>query len=109
MRMKNLLIAAAIAALTLPAVADRAPLTSADIKPWPLTVPAGEVECTNNLVTFHAGGKTYAVNGSAKGYAKAKNLAWRDVREIWRDDPGVPGTKVVITPIIDRGLALCAK
>lgn len=80
---------------------------------WPLTVKSGVLACQPldsggrvQLVTFTAAdGKTYAVNGTAKGHAKSRG--WLEIRPIWKDDPAIPGLKISIGPLIDRGLALC--
>ncbi len=72
---------------------------------WPLTVDAGTLSCGGQVVSFRANGITYAVNGSAKAYGQ--KLGWRDVREIWRDNPDAQGTKVDIGPLIRKGTELC--
>lgn len=79
---------------------------------WPLTVTSGTLGCEPvsgnlkvQLVTFSSGGKTYALNGIACGHAKKRG--WLEVRPIWKDNPEIPGTKINIGPLIDRGLALC--
>ena len=79
---------------------------------WPLTVQSGTLRCEPlstmpkvKLVTFTSNGKTYAVNGIARGHAKKHG--WRQIDEIWKADPKVPGMKINIDLLIDRGLALC--
>jgi hypothetical protein len=72
---------------------------------WPLTVSSGELGCERNAVTFRANGITYAINGPAM--ARGKYLGWRDIREIWKDNPAIPGTKINIGPMIEKGLLLC--
>lgn len=82
-------------------------------KEWPLTVDSGTLSCeqvpgvrSGQLVTFTTQGKTYAVNGTAKGHAK--NRGWiEEIRPIWKDHPDVPGLKIPISSLIDRGLQLC--
>ena len=70
---------------------------------WPFTVASGRVECiAPSKVVFHANGKTYAVNGMASG-----DKRFRDLREIWRDNPDPIFPKINIGPIIDKGLTLC--
>ncbi|MDP1820676.1 MAG: DUF2511 domain-containing protein [Acidimicrobiales bacterium] len=56
-------------------------------------------------VVFVREGVTYALNGLARG--SAEENGWREIDEIWRDNPDIPGTKVDIGPLIDRGLDLC--
>lgn len=54
--------------------AQERPLSRADLgADWPFTVDAGVLACEpGNHVVFRTGGKTYAINGSAKG-ASATN------------------------------------
>lgn len=81
---------------------------------WPFTVDSGLLAAnpTGRLgdgtliaeVTFTTGGKTYWVNGIAKGTHK-----YNDLYEIWADDPKVPrelAIKKDMGPIIDMGLRL---
>ena len=76
---------------------------------WPLTVAGGALSCkpvgSLGIVTFTANGKTYAVNGTAMGQAK-KN-GWKEIDEIWKPNPTIPGTKIDMEPILDKGLSLC--
>lgn len=75
----------------------------AESRTWPLTVDRGTLDCApGNLVTFTAGGTTYAVNGTAKGANE-----WADIDSIWADDGSGLGLKVNIGDLIDAGLALC--
>jgi hypothetical protein len=76
---------------------------------WPFTVSEGVLMCTNVgsipwQVTFTANGVTYAVNGAAL-------LAhlYADMTVIMRDSPAIPGTKVNLRPVVQRGLALCRR
>lgn len=69
---------------------------------WPFTVDDGSVACEGGAVTFTSGDVTYAVNGTAKSQE-----AGADVMAIWADDPAVPGLKIDISEVINRGLALC--
>src|SRR6266511_3593490 len=75
---------------------------------WPFTVERGVISCVGaGEVLFAANGNVYAVNGLARTNRAQKG--YRDVAEIWRRHPTVPGAKVNIGPIIDRGLALCPR
>ena len=47
-------------------------------------------------------GKAYALNGKASGSKK-----YRDLFEIWKENPEIPGTKIPVGDIISRGLKLC--
>ncbi|WP_163645871.1 DUF2511 domain-containing protein [Mycobacterium conspicuum] len=71
--------------------------------PWPLTVPDGTLRCEPpGRVTITNGGVTYWINGSAKAAHK-----YADLHDVWRDNPDIPGTKIDIGPLLDRGRALC--
>jgi hypothetical protein len=73
---------------------------------WPLTVDEGVLACKGRggvgEVVFTTNGKTYAVNGIAKGTKK-----YIPIDEIWANNPSVSGLKKDIGPIIERGLKLC--
>lgn len=77
---------------------------------WPLTVKSGTLNCEPiyeyTIVTFTTNGKTYAVNGLARG-GRAKKRGWLDVERIWKADPQYPENKMDIGPLIDRGRSLC--
>jgi len=77
---------------------------------WPLTVPAGQLRCDSSgprtgQVVFVVNSATDAINGFARSQIKAKG--WREVDPIWRDNPAIPGSKIDISPLIERGLSLC--
>lgn len=80
---------------------------------WPLKLDVVTLRCKwpdSQRLQLHAllvevGGDLYALNGTASAHAKANG--WRDVKEIWRDDPRNPGLKVPLTPLIERAQALC--
>lgn len=80
---------------------------------WPLSVESGEMRCVNRTapgygqVVFISGGVTYAINGTART-AAAKN-GWVDLSTspIWLNNPSIPGAKIDISPLLNRGLALC--
>lgn len=100
-------------------------------KKWPLTVDKGIVKCLqigNGAVVFESGGKTYAVNGTAKGFANKHGF--HPIEEIWLTDPefqkmakeiaesekkpieevikamGTP-PKLDISPVLNAGVKLC--
>lgn len=72
---------------------------------WPLSVDKGTLRCNGSdgvgEVTIEVDGKTYAINGSAKG-----NEAYEVIDVIWADDT-TPGVKKNISPLIQKGLGLC--
>ena len=75
---------------------------------WPLTVSEGVVRCEGSdgsgSVIFRApDGTDYAVNGTAQ--TVKQDLP--EIEAIWKKDPDVPGTRINIGPVIDRGLELC--
>ena len=80
---------------------------------WPLTVDGGTLRCKfpdserpqMHALLIEVGSDSYALNGVARTHA-ARN-GWRDVEAVWRDNPQIPGTKVAVTPLIERAEALC--
>ena len=80
-------------------------LSRADFgKRWPLTVEAGVVSCEQHSVIFmDPEGKRYAVNGTAMAHYPELPR----IDRIWAPDPKIPGAKINISPVIDRGLELC--
>lgn len=100
---------------TAPAIgASNAPITAADFgAQWPFMFERGVLGCQPDsrapnllLITFtDPSGNTYAINGAAS--SRATKRGWLNVQAIWKENPGIPGTKISITPIIQRGSALC--
>ena len=87
-------------------------LSRADFgKQWPLTVEAGVVSCEplgantrlGSVIFMDPEGKRYAVNGTAIAHYPGLPV----IDHIWAPDPKVPGLKIDISPVIDRGLELC--
>lgn len=80
-------------------------VSSSNLPGWPLTVDSGVLKCEGSggqgNVTIVVDGKTYAVNGSAKG--DKDNL---DIQPIWADAE-TAGLKKDISPLLDEGLKLC--
>lgn len=133
------IVAQAIAALVViplfsmtPAEARERRLTKAEFgNAWPLSVDEGIVKCLPfgaGAVVFEADGKTYAVNGIAKGLAKERGFLAID--SIWLEDPQFramaeevaasqqrpleevlksmgPPSRISIGPVLDSGVALC--
>jgi len=89
------------------AYANSAKISSSEFgAKWPFKVKEVEVRCRSlgqlkELVVI-ADGKSYALNGTAK-----RDRSLRDIEEIWLPDPSIPGTKINIGPIIERGKGLC--
>jgi hypothetical protein len=75
---------------------------------WPFTIDRAVLNCVvgaeeyGKRVVVIADREMYALNGTAK----SADL-WPDFDIIWRDHPSIPGLKVDIGPMIDRGLSLC--
>ena len=70
---------------------------------WPFTVSSGVLECRHYLeVVISADGNTYALNGTAMGKRDYKEL-----EEIWAENPEYPGSKKSVSDVIRRGLDLC--
>ena len=84
-------------------------------KKWPFTVSEGTILCETipnqrpniAILTFKVGSKEYALNGLAK--ARMEKRGFKDIVEIWKDDPEIPGAKVSVGPMIARGLKLAEK
>lgn len=84
---------------------DRGLLVSSDYgDEWPLAVTYGRVRCgASRTVTFiDPDGKIWAVNGTAQDLTD-----YPELDPIWADDPELPGAKINIAPVLDRGLELC--
>jgi len=132
--MKILTIVTIITFLLVPAISfaeSARPLSKVQFgDKWPLSVDKGVVKCLpigNGAVVFEAKGKVYAVNGTARGFAKKRGFLLID--EIWINDPNyhqmikeiaasekkpvkeimkiIKPTKVSISPILDSGVSLC--
>ncbi|ROI04806.1 DUF2511 domain-containing protein [Chryseobacterium sp. G0240] len=75
---------------------------------WPFSVDKIEVYCNGykEIYCRASNGKTYALNGTAKGVS-VNNPAISKVEEIWLDDPEHPGLKLYYTDFITEGLTLC--
>ena len=78
-------------------------VSAANLSPWPFTVSSGVIACDNGAVTFTAGGKKYALNGSAQ----ANGLSPIDA--VWAMDPSHPSLNVSVDGAIKKGLALCGQ
>lgn len=132
--MKKLALATIIALLLIPSISfaesEKAISKQQFGDKWPLSVDSGVVKCLpigNGAVVFEAKGKTYAVNGTAQGFAKKRGFLLID--EIWINDPNyhqmikeiaasekqpvkeimkiIKPTKVSIGPVLDSGVSLC--
>ena len=70
---------------------------------WPLTVRSGEIRCEGNggIVFRTPQGNDHAVT------RVAADAGLLPLEALWRDKPGDPGTPMDITPLVERGLALC--
>ncbi|WP_333597280.1 DUF2511 domain-containing protein [Chryseobacterium flavum] len=75
---------------------------------WPFSVDKIEVYCTGykGIYCKANNGKTYALNGTAKGFSK-NDPSISKVEEIWLDDPEHVGLKLYYTDFITEGLRLC--
>lgn len=75
---------------------------------WPFTVEEMHLLCLDGnavVASDPESGRMYPLNGSAT--AKATKLALEPLAPIWRDDPALHGAKLSVSPMIERGLALC--
>lgn len=73
---------------------------------WPFTVDEGVLACKGSgglgAVVFTVNGRTYGVNGIARGGKR-----YEDIDQIWANHPSNPGAKKNMSPITERGLKLC--
>lgn len=70
---------------------------------WPFTVEQGQLQCLSSThLVFIADGLTYAVNGTAKGSGK-----YRDIEPIRSPDPSDTRYPMSLQPVLDIGLPLC--
>jgi hypothetical protein len=72
---------------------------------WPFTVERGDLWCRSpgKNVVFVVNNVVYALNDEARAAKR-----WRDIDgPMWRDNPKMPGTKVSLSPLINRGLMFC--
>jgi len=70
---------------------------------WPFTVDEGYLDCKGfREVIFRVGRKEYGLSGEAVGAEKYLNID-----PIWREDPQMKGTKIIVTPLVQKGLGIC--
>lgn len=80
---------------------------------WPLTVSGGILNCmypVNGRLDLPAllikvDGQNFALNGIATSHAA--NFDWGNIRQIWRDNPAIIGTKIPISALLKRAEAVC--
>lgn len=99
-----------IGAFSSAAVAAQQDLISAEDfgDAWPFTFEEAYVAChAGRAVTVMdaESGRMYPVNGAASGKASALGLDALD--SVWRESAEIPGTKVSVAPVIEKGLTLC--
>lgn len=75
---------------------------------WPFSINEIEVFCSGykEIYCRANNGKTYALNGTAKGVSH-DNHNISKVEEIWLDDPKLVGLKISYGDFITKGLILC--
>lgn len=81
---------------------------------WPLTVDAVELRCVVVIpsrpdlagLVFEHNNRIFTLNGIARGHAPT--MGWHEIGDLWRDNRAIEGTKVPITPLIERAGALCS-
>lgn len=75
---------------------------------WPFTQPEMHLSCLpgNAVVVMDVDtAAMYPVNGPAN--EQIKRYGMKQLNEIWHDSLEIPGTKISVGPIIERGLTLC--
>lgn len=76
--------------------------------PWPFTFEEAYVAChAGRAVTVMdaESGRMYPLNGAAN--TQAAKLGLEPLAPVWRDNPELPGTKVSVGLVIEKGLTLC--
>ena len=69
---------------------------------WPFTVDEGRIECREaGALIFVHGDFEYQLNGTAS------QLGYTSINSIWRWNPDIEGTRIPITPVIQRAQKLC--
>lgn len=86
---------------------------------WPFTVDGGVVTCRGHavgvgVVRFITNGTVYSINGATKLTGSndfppvdAAMADSADIKEIWAANPAIPGLRMDLGPVLDRGLAMC--
>ncbi len=86
---------------------------------WPFTVDGGVISCQGDVVgvgvvRFITNGTLYALTGVATltgsddfPLVDAAMANGADLKDIWATNPAIPGLKMDLGPILDRGLAMC--
>jgi len=75
---------------------------------WPFTKSEMHLSCLpgNAVVVMDVDtAAMYPVNGPANQQAKRRGM--EPLNNVWRDNPEIAGTKVSISPVLERGLRLC--
>lgn len=73
---------------------------------WPLTVDSAVLCKRYSAVWIEVNNKKYALNGRAHAALPQFGHSFSDLREIWADDPNLPGYKISVYQLIQDGLAL---
>lgn len=80
---------------------------------WPLKVERGTLRCMYPVAAspqlraylIVVDGVPYTLNGTARSHAA--RMGWVSIHGIWLDSQAIPGTKVPISPLIERAAKLC--
>lgn len=69
---------------------------------WPFTVDEGRIECRQaGALVFVSGEFEYQLNGMAS------QLGYASINSVWRWNPDIEGTRIPLTPVIQRAQSLC--
>ena len=112
-RSRLALAIAILSAVSLMACAgDGDPIERADYgDDWPLTVGEAKLYCDKeSMVWVETGGNAYPLNGTAMTWLANlhPNKKVRNLEDIWRENPDIPGTRISIGGLINDGLSLCS-
>ncbi|WP_313222001.1 DUF2511 domain-containing protein [Stutzerimonas nitrititolerans] len=75
---------------------------------WPFVPEEMHLQCLPGnavVVTDPETGRMYGLNGPANG--KARQLGLESLNDVWRENTAIPGTKVSVGAVLDRGIDLC--
>jgi hypothetical protein len=88
-----------------PVQAETITITAAEYgAEWPFTVNEGTLMCLPpGAVILKTRQGMYNINGLAMSHYERN----KDIREIWKPDPKIPGMKIYLGDITNRGLKLC--
>ncbi|HEJ6912272.1 TPA: DUF2511 domain-containing protein [Serratia marcescens] len=112
--MKKILTTTLLAALFFPPVSFAKPpqvIEKSEYKgQWPFSFKEGALQCIKGgaFVLDYDSGKMYALTGLARSIAsRVGALPLEPDSEVWLEDPNDPGSKISLSDMTSKALALC--